>query len=110
LISPETKNFRSGPLSLEVETTARARTLRLRGELDLGTAELVRDALREALADDHEEVVVDLTELAFIDSTGIAVLIGALAEDDGVLRFIPSPAPAVARVLRLTGVEDRLPV
>ena len=86
------------------------RTLRLRGELDLGTAGLAREALREALADDHEEVLVDLTELAFIDSTGIAILIAALADDDGVLRFIPSRAPAVARVLRLTGVEDRLPV
>ncbi len=109
MVTPDTQNFRSGPLSLQVESTERVRTLRLQGELDLATAEVVREALRDALADSHEEVVVDLTGLAFIDSTGIGILIAAVAADDGVLRFIPSKAPAVSRVLQLTGVEDRLP-
>lgn len=81
----------------------------MRGELDLATADVVREALREALADAREEVVVDLTELTFIDSTGIGILIAAVTEDNGALRFIPSEAPAVSRVLRLTGVEARLP-
>lgn len=81
----------------------------MRGELDLATADVVRESLREALAGSYQEVVVDLTGLTFIDSTGIGILISAIAEDKGVLRFIPSQAPAVSRVLRLTGVEDRLP-
>jgi anti-anti-sigma factor len=83
--------------------------LRVRGELDLATADIVREALRGALADGREEVVVDLTELVFIDSTGIGILIAAISESDGVLRFLPSRSAAVERVLRLTGVEARMP-
>jgi anti-sigma B factor antagonist len=108
LVSPETQNFRSGPLSLQVESTASRSTLRLRGELDLATADLVRESLGAALAAGRGEVVVDLTELAFIDSTGIAILITAISEADGVLKFVPSKAPAVARVLRLTGVDAKM--
>jgi hypothetical protein len=51
-------------------------------------------------------------ELTFIDSTGIALLISALRRDGAEerLRFLPSQAPAVTRVLQLTGVEDWLPL
>jgi anti-anti-sigma factor len=108
LVTPAIQNLRSGPLSLQIESTERRRTLRVRGELDLATAEIVREALGGALSDGREEVLVDLTELVFIDSTGIAVLIAAIAEGDGVLKFVPSDAPAVSRVLRLTGVEARM--
>lgn len=110
LVSPETQNFRSGLLSLQVESTATSSTLRVRGELDLATADIVREALREALANGHAEVIVDLSELVFIDSTGIAILIAAISAGDGVLRFVPSMAPGVSRVLRLTGVEARMTV
>lgn len=107
MISPDTQSFRSGPLSLQVESGAGPKTLRLRGELDLATADIVRDALHDALAGGGE-IVVDLSQLAFIDSTGIAILIAAMAEGDGLVRFVPSQAPAVTRVLRLTGVEERM--
>jgi anti-anti-sigma factor len=53
-----------------------------------------------------------MRELEFIDSTGIALLVAALGHnsDGDRVRFIPSPAPAVARVLELTGLAERLPL
>lgn len=107
MISPDAKSFRSGPLSLRVESDQGARTLRLSGELDLATADVFRAAVDDALASD-EELVIDLSALTFIDSTGIAILIAAITDGAEQTRFVPSQAPAVTRVLRLTGVEERM--
>jgi anti-anti-sigma factor len=80
----------------------------LEGELDLsnaGTAELM---LEEAL-NSRRPVLIDLSRLEFLDSTGIALLVTALGRPDaGRIQFIPSKAPGVRRVLSLTGLEDRL--
>jgi anti-anti-sigma factor len=104
------RQSRSGLFSLESVVDGEIRTLRLHGELDLATAGMLEEPLEEALADSSGQLVLDLSGLTFIDSTGIAILIGAIARgDDGpALRFVPSPAPGVARVLKLTGVEERM--
>ena len=85
--------------------------LSLHGELDLSNAHSLELTLHEAL---HrgDEVVVDLGELEFIDSTGIALLIGAMSRDGDSprLSFVPSEFAAVTRVLELTGVTERMPI
>ena len=82
------------------------------GELDLATVPLLERAFDAALRDDDAEViVVDLTELGFMDSTGIHLLIrmhGVCADSDR-LRVI-NGSPAVERLLDLTGVRAQLPV
>jgi anti-anti-sigma factor len=85
--------------------------IQLRGELDLANADAVEAALDEALGEGDGHVIVDMTELAFIDSTGIALLVAALNRDSGGgrLRFVNSRAPAVTKVLEMTGVAERLP-
>lgn len=89
-----------------------AETISLVGELDLANARLLEARLRESLRAGNRTVVLDMRELTFIDSTGIAVLVAALREDgDGRrLRFVPSDSPEVSRVLSLTGVEAKLPL
>ena len=104
--------IRAGTLTLMVEHDGDARCIRLAGELDLANAGALDIELGDALADGQSRIVVDMRELTFIDSTGIAIVVSALGRDlDGSrLRFIPSRAPAVCRVLKLTGVEERLPL
>jgi len=81
----------------------------LRGELDLsnaGTAELM---LEEAL-NSKRPVLIDLSKLEFLDSTGIALLVTALGRPDARrIQFVPSESAGVRRVLSLTGLEERLP-
>jgi anti-sigma B factor antagonist len=80
------------------------------GELDLANAAAAQAEMTAALEADDSPVVIDLRKLEFIDSTGIAVLITAVAQaGDGRLSFRPSDSPAVRRVLALTGVDQRLP-
>lgn len=104
--------FQPGLLSLKTERDGDLRTIALHGELDLSNAPVFEAELSDALDDAACRVVVDLRGLEFIDSTGIAVLVAALgrAADDARLRFVPSRAPAVSRVLQLTGVEERMPL
>jgi len=91
--------------------SADGQLIKLVGELDLSTVEDVRRTLQTALGSDGgKPVVVDLSELDFIDSTGIQALLEAHAAsnaDGGGLVF-RSPGDEVARVLRMTKVDETL--
>ncbi len=76
------------------------------GELDLAGAADVREALEELLAAGGRPLVLDLTELRFLDSSGVAVLI-RLANNFRPLR-IRGAAPPVRRVIEVLGLADRL--
>jgi anti-anti-sigma factor len=80
------------------------------GELDLSNACTAELQLEEAL-NSGRPLLIDLTNLEFLDSTGIALLVAALGRPDAGsrLRFLPSETLGVRRVLSLTGLEERLP-
>lgn len=82
--------------------------LDLHGELDLANAHTLELTLYEAL---HrgDEVLVDLGQLEFIDSTGISLVVMALrSRHADQLSFLPSESPDVRRLLSLTGLDHRL--
>ena len=82
------------------------------GELDMETAPMLERAF-EAIFEDGgaEMIVVDLMELDFMDSTGVAALLrmNAVCEHTGRLRII-NGTPAVVRVLDISGMRDALPI
>jgi anti-sigma B factor antagonist len=102
--------FSDGPLFVTWHRYGRdVLVISLAGELDESNVATVRQAIYEATEHGDDEIlVVDLSTLEFIDSSGIAVLF-ALADlgGDGRMRIVPSRAPGVERVLRLTGLADR---
>lgn len=110
-MSSEQSEIADGTLLVRTETDGDTDTIAFCGELDLANANTAETALNASLAAGNS-VVVDMRELEFIDSTGIAILVAALEGDDGGsrIRFIPSSAPAVARVLELTGLAERMPL
>ncbi len=82
------------------------RRLTLRGELDLATA----GRLEAALAEAGGPVVLDLTGLTFMDSTGVRMLLEAAEGDNGELRIVP-PVGGDARVtIEETGIAALLPL
>lgn len=84
--------------------------LRVAGELDLATAEELGRTLAQAL-DSNDAVVLDLSEVTFIDSTGLAAIIAAVnrANGNGAVLQIATPLPNQPhRLLELTGVMSRL--
>lgn len=53
-------------------------TVQVSGEIDMNTSEQLREVLNEAADKDFESVVVDMEDVTFIDSSGIATLVESL--------------------------------
>jgi anti-anti-sigma factor len=85
-------------------------TVAIRGDLDLATAD--RTARYVAHVIDHHDgpVSADLSGLAFCDACGLGALIRITAYADvaGRRLELTRPSRAVTRIMRLTGVDDRL--
>jgi anti-anti-sigma factor len=81
--------------------------LAVSGEVDIASSEVLADAIRTAIKKwSVAEVVVDLDQVTFLDSTGISVLVAGynLAADYGVAYFVVNPHDLVRRTLHITGV------
>jgi anti-sigma B factor antagonist len=103
---------RDGPLLIRAEADEDGgRVLALAGELDSQNAEtLAAEIARTKAASGN--LTIDLRELAFIDSTGIALLVSVFRRFNGGgdrLRLVPSRSDAVRRVMELTGLDRTLP-
>jgi anti-anti-sigma factor len=85
----------------------------LAGELDIANAERVEGVLADVEADGSATVVLlDLRQLAFMDSTGLRILVAADArarEQDRRLVLVQGPDP-VQRILRMTRLDERLEI
>jgi anti-anti-sigma factor len=84
--------------------------MRLSGELDLSDVESVREAIGEALQGGR--LVLDLADLTFIDSSGIALLLRTTQKAARLdARFsIANPNEQVLATLRMAGVLELLPI
>ena len=82
----------------------------LRGELDLSTVGKVQEELQRVEASSPRVVVLDLSKLTFLDSTGLRCLVTAdeRARDEGRRVVIVRGPEAVQRVFSITRLEDRL--
>lgn len=80
------------------------------GELDRATVASAARAIEIGLQTLGRLVVVDLQELEFMDSSGVALLVelNASKRSDGRLRVVPSSALGVSRILAVTGVGEML--
>lgn len=81
-----------------------------RGELDLATApQLEREV--QAAAKDVAHVVLDLSQLTFIDSSGLRTLIvlNDQAKKEGWRLSLVNPAEATQKIFTISGVDRHLP-
>jgi anti-sigma B factor antagonist len=84
------------------------RLLVLTGELDLATVAVLESAL-SALGGNSRDVTLDLAGLAFMDSSGIKLIINAARDLEGRgFVTLRSPSAPILRVLELVQI-DRLP-
>ena len=84
----------------------------LEGELDYSSALILDDELRRAEAGIHNVLVLDLSALRFMDSTGLGIIACAYRRmrRGGRRLIIASPTVAVRRIFQLTGMLERLEV
>lgn len=99
------------PAPLEVATEDRGGTpvVQVSGELDLSTCEQVEAALGQAESANPPTLVLDLSGVSFMDSTGVRTLLQAdsRARRDGRRLLLIAPPEPAARVLRVTLLDRR---
>jgi anti-sigma B factor antagonist len=84
----------------------------VRGEIDVYTAPSLRERLNELVTSGHYDLVVDLVEVDFLDSTGLGVLVGGLKRvrsHGGTLRLVCTQE-RILKVLRITGLTKVFPI
>ncbi|MBV9440284.1 MAG: STAS domain-containing protein [Candidatus Eremiobacteraeota bacterium] len=99
-------NQRDEEVDIRVHVAEQMRVFEIAGTLDIATAPSVRAALTEASEHGDHRLVVDLTRLEFLDSTGLGALIGAqrrAKEFGGEVRLVAQEGQ-ILRLLRITGL------
>ena len=97
------QRFKIGERDLE----SGARDIQVEGELDLAVAGKLDETLVKA-CEQCEQVLVGLGRCAFIDSSGIAVILRAQSrmQEDGNRLVVYAPTDQVLRVLSMTGLTS----
>ena len=98
------------PFAYTVETTQAETRIRPSGEVDLAVADQLSAAIVAALTDGPPRVVVDLTDVWFLDSSGIRALLVAhmFATEHQQTMTVENPTRRVRRTLEIGGVLERL--
>ncbi|WP_455355696.1 STAS domain-containing protein [Streptomyces sp. SYSU K217416] len=91
----------SGPLALVSVT----------GDIDIETAPVLRAGALDLIDQGHPHLILDLSPVAFCDSSGLNALIGILrcARDAGGSLALSAVPDRLARLLDLTGVSQLMP-
>jgi anti-sigma B factor antagonist len=82
------------------------------GEIDLHTAPAFRDEMLTAITRDSPRLIVDLSEVTFLDSSGLAALVSALrrARDEGGWVRLVGPTSGPRKVLRIVQLDRVFPI
>ena len=99
-------------LTLEHRTEGAATVLVVAGEVDVYTAPKLREKLVELVSDGHYNIVVDMTKVEFLDSTGLGVLVGGLKRvrsHNGSLELVCNQE-RILKIFRITGLTKVFPI
>jgi anti-sigma B factor antagonist len=109
-VSGGTEGIREDPVA-GVDRSDGATVVRLAGELDLYNAHAVREALLAACEESPARLVVDLSDVSFIDSTALGVLIEARSRMSNRRAFIlAAPGLETRRALEVSGLDKHFAV
>lgn len=100
----------SGTLEIAVTYANGARVVRLKGEFDLAGVPAFEHELAREPGPHEGTVVLDMSDVTFLDSSGLRAVLMAdrTVRADGRRCIVVRGSERVARVLELTGVDDRL--
>lgn len=95
-------------LTIDVERGDGRIAIKLSGEIDFGNVGRLRSALVDANLEDEPEVVIDMNEVLFIDSTTLGVIVQGKKrlEEHGRRLLVSGVSPRVMRIFELAGLTD----
>jgi anti-sigma B factor antagonist len=96
------------PFDVRISHRPGTRVLEVRGEIDVASSPQLHSSISELIEAEPEIVVVDLSGVSFIDSTGLGVLVSAetqVREAGKSLRLVVTQ-PQIMKLLELTGLDE----
>jgi anti-sigma B factor antagonist len=94
------------PITTSVERLDGVTVLTVVGEIDLVTAPSFEKAINDALADDPRNLVIDLSEVSFLASAGLQLLVAANERVNASTGFaVVAEGPATSRPIELTDLD-----
>ena len=99
-------------LAITTHPSAERYLIAVEGEIDISNADKLRNAIELALEQPTERVELDFSQVPYIDSTGIGVLVGAArrASERERALSVTGAQPNVLRVAQLLGVDKDISI
>jgi len=99
-------------MQLTVERTDHRFYVSVAGEVDLATAPELDTVLLAAIVNQPQEIVIDLTDVTFLDSTGLGVIVRALkrTRERGTTLNLIASNERVLKVFAITGLDTILSI
>jgi anti-sigma B factor antagonist len=96
------------PFRITSEVRSRAATVAVCGEIDLENVADLRSTLDELVAATEGDIVIDLSEVSYLDSTGLHELLSVQSHAAALDRrlIVQRPSPAVCRLFELCDVNE----
>jgi len=100
-------NLKVTPRAAGAAAAESVQALDLEGEVDVYTAPVLRQAILDQVEAGVKHLLIDLTRVEYLDSTGLGILIGGvkrLKEQGGSLRLV-GPSARITRIFEITGLN-----
>lgn len=94
-------------LNAHVKEVGGVPVVELEGEIDLSTSSIFKETVYQVIESGHDDVIIDLNGLEFMDSTGLGVLVAALKKTSmvgGSIRLICNKRN-ILKVFTITGLD-----
>ncbi len=107
-MSDATGPFDLNYFAVDVESDESQALVQVKGEVDVATAPVLEQRLSELVESGVREIILDVAELTFVDTTGLATLVRTaqrLGPAEGRLR-LRAPRPNVRKTLEITGLDQ----
>ena len=99
-------------MSVQVQELDDWALVQVHGDVDVGSAPRLREQLIAVISNGQANVVLDLDDVAFMDSTGLGVIVGVLKRartHGGDLRLVCT-RPPLQRLFEITGLDRTMPL
>ncbi|HHW22847.1 MAG TPA: STAS domain-containing protein [Clostridiaceae bacterium] len=79
----------------------------VKGEIDIYSAPGFKESLYQSISDVGQDIVLDCSDLTYIDSMGLGILVGVLkrVKEKGNNMIIRNPRSTVRKLFRITGLD-----
>jgi anti-sigma B factor antagonist len=112
MATQDARVYDAGPLRISEERDGERLTIAVEGELDIASAPDLDAALQRAEDSDAVQIILDLSMIRFIDSTGLGALLvaGRRSTEDGSRLGMRLGSGEVARMMKLTAIDQTVTI